>query len=263
MTTYKSKAVPVKKGAAASRWLRAVQPLLSSRLGGALKLATQLTEFLNEDVFADSGRLVGWQGIQGLSEATRLCERAVQKNLRRLEKLHVVEPTISRGGRTKTNCYELKMPPGHADQAAAAAEVETPHAGTGFNDQKPRTPVQGLSGKTPHSQVRNPALAGQKTPYAGSPELLKNYKEPSRAREPRGHKGLGSTLCAKLRARIGDDDFRAWFAKGEAGIVEETADTIVIAVRDKSFAEQIQTRFASDLVACSGVPRVELVVRQS
>lgn len=68
--------IPVKKGAIASRWLRAVQPLLPSRLGGALKLATQLTEFLNEDVFADSGRLVGWQGIQGLSEATRLCERA-------------------------------------------------------------------------------------------------------------------------------------------------------------------------------------------
>jgi hypothetical protein len=143
---------PVKKGAVASRWLRAVQPLLSSRLGGALKVATQLTEFLNEDVFADSGRLVGWQGIQGLSKATGLCARAVQINLRRLERLGVVVPTISRGGRSKSNCYELKMPPGHhADQVADV--VKTPHAHAGFIRTKPRT----RRSETPHSQVRDPA----------------------------------------------------------------------------------------------------------
>jgi hypothetical protein len=251
---------PLKKGTVASRWLRAVQPLLSARLGGALKIATQLTEFLNDDVFAESGRLVGWQGIQGLAKATGLCERAVQANLRRLERRGVVVPTMSQGGRSKTNCYELKMP-------------QTPHAGAGFNHQKPRTPVQGLAEQTPHSQVNKPRIRASKTPHAGAPELYKNYNrtlattaetDPGAPRQRAGALGAPSEgeqdessprfgqFEADLRRALGER-FK-WLALST--LVEHINDTVVLSALTAGQADNIRKHCEADILAAIGASRL-------
>ena len=81
------------------------------------------------------------------------------------------------------------------------------------------------------------------------------------SREPRHAEGALGPLSAKLRKRIGPDKFEAWFAKCEAELVSQTADTITIAVRNKFFVEKIQNRFESDIVACSGASQIEFVVK--
>jgi len=205
---------PLKKGAVASKWLRAVQRLLPPRSGGALKVATQLTEFLDEDTFANSGRLIGCQGVPGLSAATRLCKRAVQKNLRRLELLGVVAPTISRGGRGNYNWYELRMPPGSdADQVAGGDDKETPHVRAGFSNGKPRTPVQGLSDQNRARPFQKPRTPVPETPYARAP-VLQEYSNSTSAPTTNGDTGgprqrvnaLGpplGALDATLRQNLG------------------------------------------------------------
>jgi hypothetical protein len=86
---------------------------------------------------------------------------------------------------------------------------------------------------------------------------------PSRAREPRCAEEALGPLGAALRKRIGPAAFQAWFIRGEAEIVSQTADTVRIAARSKFFTQEIGNRFEADLVACLGVPRIEFVVRQA
>jgi hypothetical protein len=85
-----------------------------------------------------------------------------------------------------------------------------------------------------------------------------------RAREPRrAEEALGPALGADLRKRIGAPNFEAWFVKGEAALVDQSADTVTIAVSTQFFAIQIRNRFESDLVACSGAARVNFVFRKA
>ena len=70
-------------------------------------------------------------------------------------------------------------------------------------------------------------------------------------------------LGPRLRQRVGADAFQAWFVRGEAEIVSQTADTVRIAARSKFFAQEIGNRFEADLVACLGVPRIEFVVKEA
>jgi hypothetical protein len=68
-------------------------------------------------------------------------------------------------------------------------------------------------------------------------------------------------LGAALRNRIEPATFEAWFIKGRAELVEQTADTVTVSVRSQFFAEQIRNRFESVLLSCAGVPRIEFLVR--
>ena len=63
-----------------------------------------------------------------------------------------------------------------------------------------------------------------------------------------------------MRERIGLQNFKAWFVNGEAGIVEQTDDTIRLAVKSKFFAQYIANQYEAAIARCAGVERVEVAV---
>jgi hypothetical protein len=70
---------------------------------------------------------LGYQSIEAMANAIRLTERAVQKNVRKLQVLGLLEVGANRGGYGRSNCYTLTLP---ADYAADDEPAETPSGGT-------------------------------------------------------------------------------------------------------------------------------------
>lgn len=95
--------------------------------------------------------------------------------------------------------------------------------------------------------------------------VLKPFNKPSRAREPSALDGLGS-LGAALRSRIGADNFASWF--GGASIGAATEDSVILELSTRFKASQVESRFASDVLAClqaqqSTIERVKFIWRSA
>ena len=250
------------RGSQISRWLAQVKA--DHRLvRSELKLAIQLTQWTNADEFARSGDLVTWQGVAKQAKETRQDARTVQRATRRLQAFgHIkVDPG---GGRHRSNRITLIL------KAVAPFEVKkTPAAVPPFSHKNPGTGVRVSDRKTPAAPSRNPGISVQKPRRPRHPNLLITNDRTSatsadtEASGPRRAEGALGPLGAKLRKRIGDEDFEAWLGKGEAEFVEQTADTVTIAVSSSFFAAQIRNRFEPDIAACSGARRVEFVVREA
>ena len=216
-------------------------------------LPTRLAQRTNSAEFKKFGHLLTWQGIAALAGATGLHGRTVQRSIRRLQATGHVAANLG-GGRHRSNRYILAL------QSVAA-----------FAHQNPGTDARVSDPKTLASASRNPGTGVAKPWHGCHPNLsIKEFNnlssEPDTAPgEPRRALGaLGSLpLGEKLRERIGPDKFQDWLGRGEAELVEQTATSVTIAVRDKFFASQLNSRFEADVLAClPGVLRVEFVVRQ-
>jgi hypothetical protein len=121
-------------------------------------------------------------------------------------------------------------------------------------------------GPTFASENKKANGAGQKgepTFQKGEPSFvhdpLLSLDVPSRVREPRRAEDALGPLGAELRKRIKPDVYRAWFEG--AALVDQTADMVTIAVRSKFDADEIRNRFENHILACSGVQRIEFVVK--
>jgi hypothetical protein len=68
-------------------------------------------------------------------------------------------------------------------------------------------------------------------------------------------------LGAKLRGQFAPEVFEAWFARGQAELVEQNSESVTLAVRSKFFAQYISNNFEGQILTASGAARLVLVVR--
>ncbi len=154
------------RASAIFRWLHVAKRLARGR---AVTVAIQLSDNTSARVFANSGELVTWQSIPRMSGVTGLCPRSVRYGVRELQAVGLVAAEISRGGRGRSNCYTLTLPPAANDDRISISSdrisrtnsaTETLQADAGFNEAKPCKPVQVENLQTLQADDRNPAKYG-------------------------------------------------------------------------------------------------------
>ena len=87
------------------------------------------------------------------------------------------------------------------------------------------------------------------------------------ARTPPGHYDVGwLRVKARLRAAVGDDNFKSWFAAMELVMVE--GDTVRLSVPTRFLKSWVQSHYAEKLLACwkaelSTVRKIDVIVRSA
>ena len=181
--------------------------------------------------------------------------------MRRLEAFgHIaVEPG---GGRRRSNRITLILKP------AASLQVETPAGVPPFSRENPGSHAGVSDGKTPAAVTENPGSGVAKPRQRCHPNFYKNNFRTStttadtEAGAPRQRADALGALDEKLRRLIEPAEFRSWFVTGEAELIEQTADTVTIAVKAPLYAEQIFNRYEPVIARAAGVQFVRIEVRQ-
>ncbi|WP_418888527.1 helix-turn-helix domain-containing protein [Mycolicibacterium neoaurum] len=134
---------------------------------GQFRVAVELCEFAGPD------KPEVWPSIPTIAENCEMTQKGVQVALKALTKRGLIVCIhASKGGRGQTNRWRLMVP-------------QTPNAGSGFVDQKPRTPVRGLASETPNTEAPKPRTQSPETPNGGSGEVVRRSElEEDRARRP-------------------------------------------------------------------------------
>jgi hypothetical protein len=236
------------------RWLEGVKtgPRLKAA-SSCFLVAHALSRRTNGNEFRKTGRLVTWQSIPTLAAATGLSERMVRYAARRLEAAGHLAVMIGRGPR-QSNRYTL---------------IEMRHSGAAITEANTGTRVPQLPEQMRHSGslIAAPGFTECGTGVPPNSSITHSRTLPATADTDAGGPRRASSalgpLGTALRIRIGKANFEAWFEKGEAELVSQTADTVSIAVKSHFFAEQIRSRFEGDLEACSGALQIRFVVREA
>lgn len=281
------------RASAIFRWLHVAKRLARGR---AVTVAIQLSDNTSARVFANSGELVTWQSIPRMSGVTGLCPRSVRYGVRELQAVGLVAAEISRGGRGRSNCYTLTLPPAANDDRISISSdrisrtnsaTETLQADAGFNEAKPCKPVQVENLQTLQADDRNPAKYGPKPCKGVQPNYERNISRtvatttetddrgPRRALEALGPpqttgKGLGNGAAepappksprphADVEATIRTvlADRARLFAG--ARVTEADARSILIDCATDYLAGELR-RFESDIKAATGAEQVRFTV---
>lgn len=226
--------------------------------GRAVTVAIQLSDNTSARVFANSGKLITWQSIPRMSGVTGLCQRSVRYGVRELQAVGLVVAEINRGGRGRSNCYTLTLPPvANDDQIPITSDrisgtngaTETLQANAGINEAKPCKTVQVENLQTLQADVRNPAKSGPKPCKGVQPNYERNISRTVATTAETDDRGprqravaLGPLDFEALRCRAGAASFNSWLSKVSAASLAADG-TLTIAVPSPFFAGQIPNRF--------------------
>ena len=235
------------------RWLDQVKADRRLRASSDFKIAYQLSNRTNAAEFKKTGRLVTWQSVATLAAATGLSVRTVQREIRRLQTTGHLAVKVG-GGRGRSNLYTL----------------QTLSPVSPFSEAKPRHPCHPLDRETVTSVSGKGDTGVAKGCHPCHPNLsIKDLKNSPGDRDTEPERGSRRALTAldplgaEICKAIGPDAFDAWFARGEAEIVEQTGDMITLAVKSRFFAQYIANQFEAVIARAAGVARADVVVRQT
>lgn len=143
---------------------------------------------------------VCWPSIQGICDRSKLKERAVQNNLKKLEQGGFIKRSIG-GGRGGKTVYTLQMP----GAKNPAPDDVNPAPDAPFDTDKPRISCGGVEKETPHLTTETPHLTTL-NPAPDAPEPSGTVKEPSSssssAREAKTEMPIDD-LYAEVLAAVG------------------------------------------------------------
>lgn len=211
-------------------WLNQVKALS----GAAVKVAFQLTQRINTKHFEREGEMITWQSHKTIGAELAMPERTVR---------HAIEQLVA--------SEHLSRQPGHGPGRStryillldAATRCRISESQT----KQKRQRVAASRSEIGQNRTRDTATADIKYGNGLPTNNFLNDLSKLRCRSPELADALGS-LGARMEARIGSDQARAWF--GQAVIRDATDDTITIEFPNSFIANRAQADHEAALLAC-------------
>jgi hypothetical protein len=241
----------MKRASRIFNWLAQVNADRSLR-NSTFKVAHALANKTNDAEFNKSDRLVTWQSIPTLINATGLCDRTVRYGTKLLEKTGHIAVDPGHGPR-RSNRYTLILQKRQTIASLTEAISGKPLPHSVEQKRQSGTPIA----------ANIDTSSGNPMPPNYSINNFSNFCSPNletedASRGPRGLEGLGAlgALEPDLRRRLGDD-FK-WLAM--ARLEALTENTVTLSVLTASQRDAIQKHCEADILAAAGVTKLDFVV---